>query len=165
MLENVCNNISVLCVCVYVCLFIFCNVFIFWHGKTPVNVLNGFVRLVFYAFVTNWRIVNKLTKCFFRFFIVHCRGEKLYVTKDKRSGKSWKRCICWTVGLGVLGVIILVAILAGSKCTILLFISGLFKFAECSGVIFDLYSPLVIILSMAWFIWLFIVPTRVRVLN
>jgi hypothetical protein len=43
------------------------------------------------------------------------RGEKLYVTKDKRRSQSWRRCICWGIGFVLLSVAILIAVLAGSK--------------------------------------------------
>jgi hypothetical protein len=43
------------------------------------------------------------------------RGEKLYVTKDKRRSQSWRRCLCWGVGFIILAVAILIAVLAGSE--------------------------------------------------
>jgi len=46
-----------------------------------------------------------------------CRGEKLYVTKDKRQSQSWRRCICWGCGFVLLSVAILIAVLAGSEYT------------------------------------------------
>jgi hypothetical protein len=45
------------------------------------------------------------------------RGEKLYVTKDKRQSQSWRRCICWGCGFVLLSVAILIAVLAGSEYT------------------------------------------------
>ncbi|PSN42124.1 hypothetical protein C0J52_19796, partial [Blattella germanica] len=42
------------------------------------------------------------------------RGEKLYVTKDKRRSQSWRRCICWGIGFVLLSVAILIAVLAGT---------------------------------------------------
>lgn len=50
-----------------------------------------------------------------------CRGEKLYVTKDKRQSQSWRRCICWGCGFVLLSVAILIAVLAGSEYTEVLF--------------------------------------------
>ncbi|KAG8235519.1 hypothetical protein J437_LFUL016160 [Ladona fulva] len=44
----------------------------------------------------------------------YIRGEKLYVTKDRRKSQSWKRCICWGVGFTVLAIAILIAVLAGT---------------------------------------------------
>ncbi|XP_069682379.1 uncharacterized protein [Periplaneta americana] len=44
----------------------------------------------------------------------YMRGEKLYVTKDKRRSQSWRRCICWGVGFVLLSVAILIAVLAGT---------------------------------------------------
>ncbi|XP_033607737.1 uncharacterized protein LOC111865478 isoform X2 [Cryptotermes secundus] len=45
---------------------------------------------------------------------VAVRGEKLYVTKDKRRSQSWRRCICWGIGFVLLSVAILIAVLAGT---------------------------------------------------
>uniref|UniRef100_A0A1V1FNG4 Putative serine protease 69 isoform A n=1 Tax=Reticulitermes speratus TaxID=60591 RepID=A0A1V1FNG4_9NEOP len=45
---------------------------------------------------------------------VAVRGEKLYVTKDKRQSQSWRRCICWGCGFVLLSVAILIAVLAGT---------------------------------------------------
>ncbi|XP_046743440.1 microtubule-associated protein futsch-like [Diprion similis] len=43
------------------------------------------------------------------------RGEKLYVTKDKRSRSSyWRRIACWGCGLLVLAIAIIIAILAAT---------------------------------------------------
>ncbi|XP_046593240.1 microtubule-associated protein futsch isoform X1 [Neodiprion lecontei] len=43
------------------------------------------------------------------------RGEKLYVTKDKRSRSSyWRRIVCWGCGLLVLAIAIIIAILAAT---------------------------------------------------
>ncbi|XP_043679037.1 microtubule-associated protein futsch-like isoform X1 [Vespula pensylvanica] len=43
------------------------------------------------------------------------RGEKLYVTKDKRSRSSyWRRMACWGCGLLVLSIAIIIAILAAT---------------------------------------------------
>ncbi|XP_068086378.1 uncharacterized protein [Anabrus simplex] len=44
----------------------------------------------------------------------YMRGEKLYVTKDKRRSQSWKRCACWGIGLVLLAIAILIAALAGT---------------------------------------------------
>ncbi|KAJ9589246.1 hypothetical protein L9F63_017545 [Diploptera punctata] len=44
----------------------------------------------------------------------YMRGEKLYVTKDKRRSQSWRRCICWGIGFVLLSVAILIAVLAGT---------------------------------------------------
>ncbi|XP_046392051.1 uncharacterized protein LOC124160273 [Ischnura elegans] len=44
----------------------------------------------------------------------YIRGEKLYVTKDRRRSQSWRRCACWAVGFSLLAVAILIAILAGT---------------------------------------------------
>ncbi|XP_034937200.1 uncharacterized protein [Chelonus insularis] len=45
----------------------------------------------------------------------YIRGEKLYVTKDKRSKSSyWRRIACWGFGLSVLAVALIIAILAGT---------------------------------------------------
>lgn len=49
---------------------------------------------------------------YFEFY--YFRGEKLYVTKDKRSGKSSKR-VLW-IALGVIAIVaIIIAILAASE--------------------------------------------------
>lgn len=50
-----------------------------------------------------------------------CRGEKLYVTKDKRSSQSWKRCICWGTACVLIAIAILIAVLAGSKCCYIIY--------------------------------------------
>lgn len=50
-----------------------------------------------------------------------CRGEKLYVTKDKRQSQSWRRCICWGCGFVLLSVAILIAVLAGSEYTAVIY--------------------------------------------
>ncbi|XP_044588810.1 titin homolog isoform X1 [Cotesia glomerata] len=43
------------------------------------------------------------------------RGEKLYVTKDKRTKSSyWRRIVCWTFGLTVLALALIIAILAAT---------------------------------------------------
>lgn len=47
--------------------------------------------------------------------VVFFRGEKLYVTKDKRRTTTWRRCIVWAVACTVVAVVIILAILAGSK--------------------------------------------------
>ncbi|XP_008556076.1 uncharacterized protein LOC103577281 [Microplitis demolitor] len=45
----------------------------------------------------------------------YIRGEKLYVTKDKRTKSSyWRRIACWTFGLIVLALALVIAILAGT---------------------------------------------------
>ncbi|XP_063991709.1 mucin-2-like isoform X2 [Diachasmimorpha longicaudata] len=45
----------------------------------------------------------------------YIRGEKLYVTKDKRSKSSyWRRMACWGFGLTVLAVALIIAILAAT---------------------------------------------------
>ncbi|XP_057336958.1 uncharacterized protein LOC130675357 isoform X1 [Microplitis mediator] len=45
----------------------------------------------------------------------YIRGEKLYVTKDKRTKSSyWRRIACWTFGLTVLALALVIAILAGT---------------------------------------------------
>ncbi|XP_074104108.1 uncharacterized protein LOC141530725 isoform X2 [Cotesia typhae] len=45
----------------------------------------------------------------------YIRGEKLYVTKDKRTKSSyWRRIICWTFGLTVLALALIIAILAAT---------------------------------------------------
>ena len=50
------------------------------------------------------------------FCLLSARGEKLYVTKDKRDVPNGRRCLCWGVGLLLLVVAVLIAVLAGSKC-------------------------------------------------
>ncbi|KAK0182266.1 hypothetical protein PV327_000421 [Microctonus hyperodae] len=45
----------------------------------------------------------------------YIRGEKLYVTKDKRTKSSyWRRIACWTFGLTVLTLALVIAILAAT---------------------------------------------------
>ncbi|XP_011309490.1 uncharacterized protein [Fopius arisanus] len=45
----------------------------------------------------------------------YIRGEKLYVTKDKRSKSSyWRRLACWGFGLSVVAVALIIAILAAT---------------------------------------------------
>ncbi|XP_043273195.1 mucin-12-like isoform X2 [Venturia canescens] len=45
----------------------------------------------------------------------YMRGEKLYVTKDKRSRSSyWRRAACWGCGLLILAIALIIAILAGT---------------------------------------------------
>ncbi|KAK0164312.1 hypothetical protein PV328_002956 [Microctonus aethiopoides] len=45
----------------------------------------------------------------------YIRGEKLYVTKDKRTKSSyWRRIACWTFGLTVLTLALIIAILAAT---------------------------------------------------
>lgn len=49
------------------------------------------------------------------FFFQSNRGEKLYVTKDKRLKSNWRKKLCWAVGLGLLALALLVGILAACK--------------------------------------------------
>nr|CAD7425849.1 unnamed protein product [Timema monikensis] len=42
------------------------------------------------------------------------RGEKLYVTKDKRRSQSWNRFICWGVCFVVVAVAIIIGVLAAT---------------------------------------------------
>jgi hypothetical protein len=43
------------------------------------------------------------------------RGEKLYVTKDKREKKSCKKPICWGMTLTILAAAIFIVVLISSK--------------------------------------------------
>lgn len=49
-------------------------------------------------------------------FYFFFRGEKLYVTKDKRLKKRWPRRIWWIVGFAICAVVLLIGFLAASKC-------------------------------------------------
>ncbi|KAK6644833.1 hypothetical protein RUM43_001106 [Polyplax serrata] len=44
----------------------------------------------------------------------YMRGEKLYVTKDKRRPTSWRRCLSWIVACAVISVVLIVGILAAT---------------------------------------------------
>lgn len=58
-----------------------------------------------------------------RFYIATklcCRGEKLYVTKDKRSRNSYWRRMAWGCALLVVVIAVIIAILAASKTASLL---------------------------------------------
>jgi hypothetical protein len=54
----------------------------------------------------------------FYFFIIlpvhFCRGEKLYVTKDKRTEKK-KGKLCWILCIGIVAAVIILGILAACK--------------------------------------------------
>jgi hypothetical protein len=45
----------------------------------------------------------------------NCRGEKLYVTKDKRDKKSCKKPVCWGLTLTVLAAAIFIVVLLSSE--------------------------------------------------
>lgn len=46
------------------------------------------------------------------------RGEKLYVTMDKRSKRGCGRCFCWGLCLAVLVAAVVIGILAASEYTL-----------------------------------------------
>lgn len=43
------------------------------------------------------------------------RGEKLYLTKDKRDSKSRNKCLCWGLCLALVAAALIVGILAAGK--------------------------------------------------
>lgn len=43
------------------------------------------------------------------------RGEKLYVTKDKRVKSKWRKWLCWAICLALIVGVVIIAILAASK--------------------------------------------------
>lgn len=45
-------------------------------------------------------------------FLNHFRGEKLYVTKDKRIKSKWRKWLCYAIVLALVGGGLLVGILA-----------------------------------------------------
>lgn len=49
--------------------------------------------------------------CYFFCF----RGEKLYVTKDKRGEKSKSKCLCWGLCLCIVAAALIIGILAAGK--------------------------------------------------
>lgn len=48
------------------------------------------------------------------FFCFFSRGEKLYVTMDKRNSKKRNKCLCWGICLCIIAAAVIVGILAGS---------------------------------------------------
>lgn len=43
------------------------------------------------------------------------RGEKLYVTKDKRLKSNWRKRLSWVIGLTLCAAVLILAILFASK--------------------------------------------------
>lgn len=66
-------------------------------------------------------------------FVFLFRGEKLYVTMDKRSKKGCGKCFCWGICLAILVAAVVIGILAASKYslnvifTILIYLSFFFS--------------------------------------
>lgn len=61
-------------------------------------------------------LTDKIINLFFsNFLLLKQRGEKLYVTKDKRLKSNWRKKLCWAIGLGLLALALLVGILAACK--------------------------------------------------
>lgn len=46
---------------------------------------------------------------------LYSRGEKLYLTVDKRNKKKRNRCLCWGVFLSIIAAAVIVGILAAGK--------------------------------------------------
>lgn len=49
------------------------------------------------------------------FLSVFYRGEKLYVTKDKRIKSRWRKWLCWAIILALLVSLIIIGLLSASK--------------------------------------------------
>lgn len=47
--------------------------------------------------------------------MVFFRGEKLYVTKDKRLKSNWRKRILWVIGLALCAAVLIVAVLLASE--------------------------------------------------
>jgi len=46
------------------------------------------------------------------------RSEKLYVTKDKRSGGGWKKCLVWTFVAFAFAAIVAVGVIVAGESTL-----------------------------------------------
>lgn len=53
---------------------------------------------------------------FFQMFAIF-RGEKLYVTKDKRLKSNWRKRVLWIIGLALCAAVLILAILFASEYT------------------------------------------------
>lgn len=50
-----------------------------------------------------------------QFEMVFFRGEKLYVTKDKRLKSNWRKRLLWIIGLALCAAVLIVAVLLASE--------------------------------------------------
>lgn len=63
----------------------------------------------------NWREIIIFWNFYNFFFWIH-RGEKLYVTKDKRlKATNWRKRLFWIIGLALCAAVIIVACLLASE--------------------------------------------------
>lgn len=49
------------------------------------------------------------------FYSLFGRGEKLYVTKDRRIKSKWRKWLCWAIILALLIGAVIIGILSASK--------------------------------------------------
>lgn len=55
-----------------------------------------------------------ILECIFSFNLL-IRGEKLYVTKDKRIKSKWRKWLCWAIIVALIGGAAIIGILAACK--------------------------------------------------
>lgn len=80
-------------------------------------------------------------KCLFR-------GEKLYVTKDKRLKTNWRKRLLWVIGLALCIAVLIVAILLASE----------YRIFQCSNCyLFNLLHVIIVFLFEWWLLLLNIV--------
>lgn len=93
---------------------------IFISTKFRLNALISYPYFIIYIVVCGLGI--KYSKYFYDFRFKMCfqysefsivyRGEKLYVTKDKRLKPNWRKKVFWSIGLALLALALLIGILA-----------------------------------------------------
>lgn len=74
-------------------------------------------------FAVNFKLCGLPTKAFVTQLISEkfiSRGQKLYVTMDKRNQKKRNKCLCWGICLGIVAAAVIIGILAASKYQIYL---------------------------------------------
>lgn len=108
-------SISLLTVFLYlsVCLFDAHEIFNENHLFVTVEGLDYRLLSLYIGFCSHQSYDNFFQPISFPFH----RGEKLYVTKDKRLKSNWRKKALWSIGLALLALALLIGILAACEYT------------------------------------------------